>query len=121
MSFTASLGLRRVSMCLSPSSSNKHSKVVAVHCHSHILIWIVEQCGDVFASSKASWLSTDQIRITKLPDVGSVLSPTHALDQSANFVLVTFLTILCGKSDVNESLGCSMEMCAADVVVSQLQ
>ena len=42
-------------------------------------------------------------------------------DQSANFILEILLTILCGKSDVNDSLGCSLEMCSADVAVSQLQ
>ena len=57
----------------------------------------------------------------KLPDVGSVLSSVHALDQSANFVFAILLTILCEKFDVNESLGCALEMCSADVVVSRLQ
>ena len=56
----------------------------------------------------------------KLPDVGSVLSSVHARDPSAKFVFAILLTILCGKSDVNESLGCSLEICSADVVVSQL-
>ena len=56
----------------------------------------------------------------KLPEVGSVLSSIHALDQSANFVFSIQLTIRRGKFDVNESLGCSLEMCSADVVVSQL-
>ena len=91
-------------MCLSPSSSGKHTKVVAVHCHSHILIWIVEQCCTVFASSEASQLSTDQVHIIKLPD--------------ANFVFAILLTILCEKSGVKESLGRSLEMCSADVVLS---
>ena len=53
--------------------------------------------------------------------MGSALCSKHALDQSANFVFDIILTILCGKSNVNESLGCSLEMCSADVVVSQLQ
>ena len=75
----------------------------------------------MFASSEASLLSTDQIHVLKLPDAGSVLSSVHALDQSANFVFAILLTILCGKFDVNESLGCSLEMCSVDVVVSQLQ
>ena len=66
-------------------------------------------------------LSKSQGYVVKLPDVGSVLSSIHALDQSANVVFATLLTILCGKSDVDESLGCSSEMCSADVVVSQLQ
>ena len=65
-------------------------KIVAVHRHSHFLIWIVKQCCAVFASS-------DQIHIIKLPDVGSVLSSKHDLDQSANFVFAIFLTILCGS------------------------
>ena len=43
------------------------------------------------------------------------LSFVHALDQSANFIFAILLTTLCGKSDVNESLGCSLEMCSADV------
>ena len=30
-------------MCLHASSSNKHSKSL-LHCHSHILIWVVERC-----------------------------------------------------------------------------
>ena len=96
-------------------------KVIAAHCHSHILIWIVEQCYTVFASSESSHLFSDQSYSVKLPDVGSILSSVHALDQSANFVFAILLTIVCGKSDVNESLGCSLEMCSADVVVSQLQ
>ena len=58
-----------------------------MHCHSHILIRIVEQCCAVFPSSEASQLSTDQVHIIKLPDVGSVLSSVHALDHSANFCL----------------------------------
>ena len=72
----------------------------------------------VFTSSEASELTTDQVHTIKLPDVGGVLSSTHALDQSANFVLATLLTILCKKSDVTESF---LEMCSADVAVSQLQ
>ena len=96
-------------------------KVVAMHCHYHILIWIVKQCCAVFASPEASLLSTDQVHVTKLPNVESILSSIHALDPSAKFVFVIFLTIFCGKSDVNKSLGCSMEVCSADVVVSQFQ
>ena len=96
-------------------------KVVAAHCHSHILIWIVKQCCTVFASSEASQLSTDQKHIIKLPDVGSVLSCIHALDQSANFVFAILLTILCGKSDVIESLGCSLDMFSAEVAIRTLE
>ena len=92
-----------------------------MHCHSHILIRIAKQCCTVFACSEASLLSTDQIHEIKLPDVGSVLGSIHALDQAANFVFAIFLTILCGKSDVDESLGCSLEMCSADVIVSEFQ
>ena len=61
---------------------------------------------------------TDQVHRIKWPDVGSILSSVHALEQSANFVFGILLTILCGKSDVNESLGCSLELCSADVAVS---
>ena len=32
----------------------QHTLKVTLHCHSHILIWIVEQCGVVFVSLKAS-------------------------------------------------------------------
>ena len=96
-------------------------KVVAMHCQSHILIWTVEQCCTVLASSEASKLSTDQIHTTELPDVGSVLGSIHALDQSANFVFAILLTIFGWESDTDYSLGCSLEMCSADVVVSQLQ
>ena len=63
MSFAVYLDLRGLSMCLSPSSSDKHSKVVAVHCHSHIQIWIVEQRCTVFAFSDSAQLSTDQVHI----------------------------------------------------------
>ena len=59
-----------------------------MHCHSHILIRFVEQCCTVFASSEASKHSTGQIHVIKLPDVGSVLSSVHALDKSANFVIL---------------------------------
>ena len=45
----------------------------------------------------------------KLPDVKSVTISIHALDQSANF----FFTICL--------MGCSLEVCSADDVVSQLQ
>ena len=96
-------------------------KVVAVHCHCHILNRIVEQHCAVFVSSEASSLSTDQGQIIKLPDVGIVLSSVHVLDQAAIFGFAILLTILFGKSEVTESLGCSFEMCSADVVVSQLQ
>ena len=72
----------------------------------------------MFASSEASKLSTDQIHLIKLPDVRSVLNSVHALDQSANVVFASLLKILCGKFDLNESLGCSLEMCSADVVVT---
>ena len=75
----------------------------------------------MFASSEASQFSTDELDVVELPDVGSVLGSIHALDQFANFVFTVFLTILCRKSDVNESLGCSLEMCSADVAVSQCQ
>ena len=50
--------------------------------------------------------------------MGSILSSVHALDQSANFVFAILPTFLCGKFDVNESLGCSLEMCSAVVVMS---
>ena len=92
-----------------------------MHCHCHILSRIVKQCCDVFASSEASKLTTDQIDVTKLQDVRSVLTSIHALDQSANFVFAIFLTIHCGKSDVDDSLSCFSEMCSADVIVSQFQ
>ena len=59
----------------------------------------------MFASSEASKLSTDQVHIIKLQDVGSVLSPVYALDQSANFVFAMTLTILCEKFDVNRVPG----------------
>ena len=42
-------------------------------------------------------------------------------DLSANFVFTIFLTIFCWKTDLYESLGCSLEMRSADVVGSQLQ
>ena len=66
-------------------------EVVAVHSLSHILIWIVKQCCTVFASSEASKLSTDQIHIFELPDVGNVLSSVHAVDQSADFVFAPLI------------------------------
>ena len=75
----------------------------------------------MFASSEDSKFSTDQIHMVDFPDVGSVLSSVHTLDQSANFISAILLTILCGESDANESLGCSLETCSADVVVSQFQ
>ena len=92
-----------------------------MHCHPHILIRIVEQLCAVCASSKSSRFSTDKVHVVKLPDVGSVLGYIHALDQPTNFVFAILLTILCEKSDVNESLGCALEMRSADVGVSQLQ
>ena len=64
---------------------------------------------------------SDQIHTIKLPGVGSVLSSIHALDPYANDVFAILLSTFCGMSDVNESLGCSLEMCSADVEVSQLQ
>ena len=48
MSFAVYLDLRRLSMCLSTSSSDKHTKVVAVHCHSHIFFFLrrrADLCG----------------------------------------------------------------------------
>ena len=75
----------------------------------------------MFASSESSQVSTDQGQVLKLPDVRRVLSSTDALDQSANVVFATFLAIFSLKTDVYESLGCSLELCSADVVVSQLQ
>ena len=69
----------------------------------------------------ASKFSTDQVHVVKLPNMGSVLSSVHAPDQSTNFVLSILPVVLCGLFDVDESLGCSLEMCSADVVVSQLQ
>ena len=63
---------------------------------------------------------SDQIHTVKLPGVGSVLSSIHALDPYANVVFGIFLTTFCGMSDVNESLGSSLEMCSADVEVSRL-
>ena len=53
MSCTAFVDLRRVSVCLSIIIQQTLG-VVAMHCHSHILIRIVEQCCSVFASSEAS-------------------------------------------------------------------
>ena len=73
----------------------------------------------MFASTKLSQVSTDQV--VKLPDVRRVLNSIHALDQSANFVCTVFLTIFGWKSDTDESLRDSLEMCSAHVVVSQLQ
>ena len=108
-------------MCYGPSSSDKHTKSSSRTAFSEILIRIVEQCCSVFASSEASELFTDQIHMIKLPDVGSILSSIHVLVQSANFIFAILLTILCGKCDASESVGCALEMCAADDVVSQLQ
>ena len=93
-------------------------KVVAVHCHPHVFVGVVEQCCTVFASFGSL---PPFHRSVKLPDVRRILSSMHALDQSANFVFTIFLTILCSKSDVCECLGCSLEMCSADVVVSKLR
>ena len=86
---------------------------------SHLRLSCEQGCT-VLPSSETT-LSTDQVHVIKLPDVGNILSSVHALDQSANFVFATVLTILCRKFDVNKSLGCSLEMCSTDVVVSQLQ
>ena len=55
-------------------------------------------------SPDVSQLSTNQVHIIKLPDVGSVVISVHDLDQSVNFVFVILLTILCGNFDVNKSL-----------------
>ena len=44
--------------------------VVAVHCHPHIFVGVVEQGCTVFASSESSQLSTDQGHVVKLPHVG---------------------------------------------------
>ena len=105
--------------------------VDVMHCHCHILVWIVKQCCAVFASSEASLLSTDQVHKIKLPDVGSILSSIHALDQSANFVFTYFCPSSAGSPIyigvyiidrcMYDSLGFSLEMCSTDVRVSQLQ
>ena len=89
-----------------------------VRCNVQILSSLIKSNSE---HSVASKLSTDYVHIIKLPDVGSVLSSVHALDQSAHFVFAILLTILCGKFDVNESLGRSLEMCSTDIVVSQFQ
>ena len=41
-----------------------------------------------------SWFSTDHVHIVKLPDVRSILICVHALDESVNFVLTIFLSML---------------------------
>ena len=56
-----------------------------------------------------------------MPDVRRILSPIHALDQSVNSVFTIFQTIFRWKTKVYESLGCALEMCSADVVVTPLQ
>ena len=121
MSFGVYLDLRSLSTFLSPSSSDKHAQVVTVHCHTHILVRSVKQSCTVYASSKSSELSTDQGHVVMLPDVRRIFSSVHALDQSSNFLFTIFLTIFCWKTDGNESLGYFLELCSADVEVSQLQ
>ena len=93
--------------------------IISVHYHPHIFVWVVIQGCTVFASSESSRFSTNQVHLVKLPDVRSVFSFIHALDQFANFVFTIFLTIFCRKFDIYESVGCSLKMCSADVVVSQ--
>ena len=117
MSFTVYLDLRTLSMCSSPSSSDKHRKSSPCLPLSHL----DSECGTMlhcvclFESFLTLHRSDSHNR-----DVGSISSPLDALEPSAD-VLVTFLTILRGKSDVNESLGCSLEQRSADVVVPQFQ
>ena len=117
MSFAVNWDLRSLPKCLSPSSSDKTQ--TRRHDHPHIFVGVVKQSCTVFASSKSPQISTDQV--VKLPDVRRVLNSIHALGQSANFVCTVFLTIFGWESDPDYSLGCSLEMCSADVVVSQLQ
>ena len=85
--------------------------------HPDIFVGIVEH-GTVFASSESSHLSTDQGHVVTLPDVRRILNSIHALDQSANFVFTIFLTIFCWKTDLYESLGCSLECGSVDAQVS---
>ena len=40
----------------------------------------------------------------------------HAQGSDVEQIHAILLTILCGWFNVNESLGCSLEMCAADVI-----
>ena len=84
-------------MCLSPSSSETHTHIViAVHCHRYIFVGVVvNNAALCLPSSEASQLSKDQVHRIKFPDVGSILSSIHALDQSANFIFASLLTILC--------------------------
>ena len=97
MSFAVHLDLRGLWVWWSPSSSDKHTKVVTMDCHPYIFIRIVEQCCAVFASSESSQFFTNQGRVVKLPGVRSVLNSIHALDQSASFVFAKLYRSSAGR------------------------
>ena len=56
----------------------------------------------------------------KFPNMRSALCTTDPLDQPANFVLSTCLSISRWETNMYDSLGRSLEMCSVDVVVSQI-
>ena len=114
MSFAVYFHLRSLSVWLSPSSSDKDRKSSP---HTAILTSSFElwKNAALFFSSQ---FSTDQGHVLKLPDVRSILSSIRAPDQFANFAFAKCLTIFCWTTDVYESLGCSLEVCSADVAFS---
>ena len=121
MLFAVHVELSSVSMWWNLSSSDKHTKSSPCTATLTSLFHLWNGVAFVFASLEFSRLSTHQVHKVKIPHVRSILSSVLALDQSANFVVTIFLTIFRWKTDKDESLGCSLAMLSADVVVSQLQ
>ena len=77
------------SMCLRPSSSATHTKSSP---RIAILTYIFASWNNAALClplpSEASQFPTDQVHMAKLPNVRSILSSVHALDQPANFCLL---------------------------------
>ena len=121
ISFAVFWDLRGLSMWSSPSSSDKHT--MSSPCTAILTLSLELWNNAALCLPLRNPTNSPKIRVTwsscQLWD--RVLSSTHSLDLSANFVFAIFLTVLCWKSDVDESLDCSFEGCSADVMVSQLQ
>ena len=120
MSFAVYLDLRRLSMSLSPSSSDKHAK------------W--SPCSAVLAFSFEMWNNaalclplrnppnSPQIKVTCQVAKCEKHLGFHTYSWSVcQLCFAIFLSNFCWKTDAHESLRYSLEMCSADVEVSQLQ
>ena len=126
--------LRNLNAALSFPTRYRAARCSRIKSNSRGSLILWAKCFAVSARSNLPWAKYESLMLAHLHRVASSLFKIRLFGPSGTSVSCSFsrgvrtllvyallVTILCGKSDVNESLCCSLEMFSADVVVSQLQ